>query len=152
MQQFGLPSPDRLFLVSVGKQSELHGTLSDPGWTTSVIRMQALVSPPDLGLQAKQLTVWSVEDKCFPRVCEAIWCLLISSGVSMFVGTCDFSLSKFVFSPLHFAPMPYFVSEEWISVWDRFIQWAFCSISRQDPWKCGSVCVMSEEWRIRWQL
>lgn len=46
-----------LFLVSVGKQSELHSTLNDPGWTTSVIEMQALVSSPDLELQAKTLSV-----------------------------------------------------------------------------------------------
>lgn len=49
-----LPSPELLFLVSVGKESELHGALwMTPAGPRPVIRMQALLSPLDLELQAK---------------------------------------------------------------------------------------------------
>lgn len=61
-----------MFLVPMGKESELHGTLNDPGWTTSVISSGVLLWPWTPG----QMCV-----KCFLRESGDVWWFSNSTGV-----------------------------------------------------------------------
>lgn len=104
-----------MFLVSVGKQSELHDTLNDSGWTTSVISSGVLSWPWTPG----QMCV-----KWFLRESGDVWWFSNSTGGSVFVGVCDNGLicvqmCVFIAS---FAPLPYFVLEKWKSSWDCFLR------------------------------
>lgn len=104
-----------MFLVPMGKESELHGTLNDPGWTTSVISSGVLSWPWTPG----QMCV-----KCFLRESGDVWWFSNSTGGSVFVGVCDnrlicVQMCVFIAS---FATLPYFVLEKWKSSWDCFLR------------------------------